>query len=156
MNREQSSGTGSKGLYPNPGCALSEPDRKNGKKVHWHLIQCVPSRAHDTCIRCRCTAKVSALFLKIWCQSPGCGSKQALIPLKTEGRNSLGTGLSVQFPYPGSELPEISRKNGNKVHRHLIQCVPSRSRRSSCTESIGAACSLRCRPVSGAGVPRPI
>ena len=38
----------------------------------------------------------------------------------------------------------------------MIQCVPSRSRRSSCTESIGAACSLRCRPVSGAGVPRPI
>ena len=41
-----------------------------------------------------------------------------------------------------------------KGHLHLIQCVPSRSRRSSCTESIGAACSLRCRPVSGAGVPR--
>ena len=67
--------------------------------------------------------------------------------------HSLGTGPKGLCPYPGCVPSEMDRKNGKKVHRHLIQCVPSRSRRSSCTESIDAACSLRCRPVSGAGVP---
>ena len=83
------------------------PRPHRSSKGHRHLIQCVPSRSWDTCIRCRCPAPVFQTFFCLQGMISCLGPQQGSDTISWSGSllENAGKQLhSARAPYPTAVL----------------------------------------------------